>query len=156
MFCHLKKNRINVFGYKIIECYFIYRKDYHQVETDAYLPPPAASQAIAARTLQRSQGSSYPPETPPPSYTSAMLHPLDSSPTLHEAHLFMYFIFSVYYSFSFNFNQVKAINKIFKNKTITRILFSKLCIYSFYRSCNLIMVLQFHAFDLKTVSLDHK
>ncbi|XP_017772256.1 PREDICTED: protein tweety isoform X2 [Nicrophorus vespilloides] len=33
------------------------KKDYHQVnETDPYLPPPAASQAIAARTLQRSQG----------------------------------------------------------------------------------------------------
>ncbi|XP_019868145.1 protein tweety isoform X2 [Aethina tumida] len=33
------------------------KKDYQQVnETDPYLPPPAASQAIAARTLQRSQG----------------------------------------------------------------------------------------------------
>ncbi|XP_074036022.1 tweety isoform X2 [Leptinotarsa decemlineata] len=33
------------------------KKDYHQVnETDPYLPPPQASQAIAARTLQRSQG----------------------------------------------------------------------------------------------------
>ncbi|CAH0564426.1 unnamed protein product [Brassicogethes aeneus] len=52
------------------------KKDYQQVnETDPYLPPPAASQAIAARTLQRSQGSSsYPPDTPPPSYTSALMH----------------------------------------------------------------------------------
>lgn len=62
------------------------RKDYQQVtETDPYLPPPAASQAIAARTLQRSQGSASasaspscsfhaPDDTPPPSYTSAMLH----------------------------------------------------------------------------------
>ncbi|KAJ8956726.1 hypothetical protein NQ318_014081 [Aromia moschata] len=51
------------------------KKDYHQVnEADPYLPPPQASQAIAARTLQRSQGSSYPPDTPPPSYTSALLH----------------------------------------------------------------------------------
>ncbi|KAF7273756.1 tweety isoform X2 [Rhynchophorus ferrugineus] len=33
------------------------KKDYQQVnETDPFLPPPAASQAIAARTLQRSQG----------------------------------------------------------------------------------------------------
>ncbi|XP_060522842.1 protein tweety-like isoform X2 [Cylas formicarius] len=33
------------------------KKEYHQVnETDPYLPPPQASQAIAARTLQRSQG----------------------------------------------------------------------------------------------------
>ncbi|XP_057657300.1 protein tweety isoform X1 [Diorhabda carinulata] len=50
------------------------KKDYQQVtEHDSYLPPPQASQAIAARTLQRSQGSSYPPDTPPPSYTSALL-----------------------------------------------------------------------------------
>ncbi|XP_022916358.1 protein tweety isoform X2 [Onthophagus taurus] len=33
------------------------KKDYHQVnETESFLPAPAASQAIAARTLQRSQG----------------------------------------------------------------------------------------------------
>ncbi|KAF5284542.1 hypothetical protein FQA39_LY16992 [Lamprigera yunnana] len=68
------------------------RKDYHQVnETETtYLPAaPAASQAIAARTLQRSQGS-YPPDTPPPSYTSAMLHisPHASAPP-HEAQLLM-------------------------------------------------------------------
>ncbi|CAH1114098.1 unnamed protein product [Psylliodes chrysocephalus] len=51
------------------------KKDYQQVtEHDSYLPPPQASQAIAARTLQRSQGSSYPPDTPPPSYTSALMH----------------------------------------------------------------------------------
>lgn len=69
--------------------YITKRKDYHQVnETDtSYLPAPAASQAIAARTLQRSQGS-YPPDTPPPSYTSAMLHisPHASAPP-HEAQL---------------------------------------------------------------------
>lgn len=40
------------------------RRDYHQVdEQDPYLPPSAASQAIAARTL-RGQGS-YPPTAPP-------------------------------------------------------------------------------------------
>ncbi|XP_011500029.1 PREDICTED: protein tweety [Ceratosolen solmsi marchali] len=40
------------------------RNDYHQVnEQDPYLPPSAASQAIAARTL-RGQGS-YPPTAPP-------------------------------------------------------------------------------------------
>lgn len=51
------------------------RRDYHQVEeTDQYLPPSAASQAIAARTLQRSQGSCYTPDTPPPSYTSVVMH----------------------------------------------------------------------------------
>lgn len=39
------------------------RRDYHQVdEQDPYLPPSAASQAIAARTL-RGQGS-YPPTAP--------------------------------------------------------------------------------------------
>ncbi|XP_044252959.1 protein tweety isoform X1 [Tribolium madens] len=64
------------------------RKDYHQVnENDPYLPPPQASQAIAARTLQRSQGSSYPPDTPPPSYTSALMHNRThaSAPFPHEA-----------------------------------------------------------------------
>ncbi|XP_072391220.1 protein tweety-like isoform X1 [Diabrotica undecimpunctata] len=68
------------------------KKDYQQVtENDSYLPPPQASQAIAARTLQRSQGSSYPPDTPPPSYTSALLHnrPLHAPPSAplpeHEA-----------------------------------------------------------------------
>ncbi|KAJ8679649.1 hypothetical protein QAD02_015436 [Eretmocerus hayati] len=41
------------------------RNDYHQVnEQDPYLPPSAASQAIAARTLTRGQGS-YPPTAPP-------------------------------------------------------------------------------------------
>lgn len=40
-----------------------FRRDYHQVdEQDPYLPPSAASQAIAARTL-RGQGS-YPPTAP--------------------------------------------------------------------------------------------
>ncbi|XP_015116545.1 protein tweety [Diachasma alloeum] len=40
------------------------RRDYHQVdEQDPFLPPSAASQAIAARTL-RGQGS-YPPTAPP-------------------------------------------------------------------------------------------
>lgn len=40
------------------------RSDYHQVdEQDPFLPPSAASQAIAARTL-RGQGS-YPPTAPP-------------------------------------------------------------------------------------------
>lgn len=70
-----------------------FRKDYHQVnENDPYLPPPAASQAIAARTLQRSQGSSYPPDTPPPSYTSALMHnrPHASAPPSHEAQLLLY------------------------------------------------------------------
>lgn len=44
--------------------FFIRRNDYHQVnEQDPYLPPSAASQAIAARTL-RGQGS-YPPTAPP-------------------------------------------------------------------------------------------
>lgn len=64
-------------------------------ETDPYLPPPAASQAIAARTLQRSQGSSYPPDTPPPSYTSAMLHnrSLATAPPMHEAQSLMYYFF---------------------------------------------------------------
>jgi hypothetical protein len=64
------------------------RKEYHQVnENDPYLPPPQASQAIAARTLQRSQGSSYPPDTPPPSYTSALMHNRThaSAPFPHEA-----------------------------------------------------------------------
>lgn len=43
---------------------FCFRRDYHQVdEQDPYLPPSAASQAIAARTL-RGQGS-YPPTAPP-------------------------------------------------------------------------------------------
>ncbi|KAJ8973178.1 hypothetical protein NQ317_007154 [Molorchus minor] len=68
------------------------KKDYHQVnENDPYLPPPQASQAIAARTLQRSQGSSYPPDTPPPSYSSALMRPnacLGSTP--HEADLLLY------------------------------------------------------------------
>ncbi|RZC38144.1 tweety, partial [Asbolus verrucosus] len=66
------------------------RKDYHQVnENDPYLPPPQASQAIAARTLQRSQGSSYPPDTPPPSYTAALMHNrmhASAPPPPHEAH----------------------------------------------------------------------
>ncbi|KAI4456320.1 tweety-related [Holotrichia oblita] len=64
------------------------RKDYHQVnETESFLPASAASQAIAARTLQRSQGSSFPPDTPPPSYTSAMMHNylLEPSAPMHEA-----------------------------------------------------------------------
>ncbi|GJQ86587.1 hypothetical protein Trydic_g8628 [Trypoxylus dichotomus] len=68
------------------------RKDYHQVnETESFLPAPAASQAIAARTLQRSQGSSYPPDTPPPSYTSAMMHNylLEPSAPMHEAQTLM-------------------------------------------------------------------
>ncbi|XP_044004265.1 protein tweety-like isoform X2 [Aphidius gifuensis] len=43
---------------------YIRKRDYHQVdEQDPYLPPSAASQAIAARTL-RGQGS-YPPTAPP-------------------------------------------------------------------------------------------
>ncbi|XP_066258399.1 protein tweety isoform X1 [Euwallacea similis] len=61
------------------------KKDYQQVnETDPYLPPPAASQAIAARTLQRSQGQfpGAPPDTPPPSYAHvAHLRP----PPMHAA-----------------------------------------------------------------------
>lgn len=66
-------------------CFFC-RKDYHQVnEHDPYLPPPQASQAIAARTLQRSQGSSYPPDTPPPSYSSILLHKHATAPPMHEA-----------------------------------------------------------------------
>lgn len=60
------------------------RRDYHQVdETDQYLPPSAASQAIAARTLQRSQGSCYTPDTPPPSYTSVVMH---AQPHPHSQH----------------------------------------------------------------------
>ncbi|KAJ8945728.1 hypothetical protein NQ314_009091 [Rhamnusium bicolor] len=70
------------------------KKDYHQVnENDPYLPPPQASQAIAARTLQRSQGSSYPPDTPPPSYTAALLHNRSThatAPPSHEADLLLY------------------------------------------------------------------
>lgn len=69
-------------------------------ENDPYLPPPQASQAIAARTLQRSQGSSYPPDTPPPSYTSALMHNrthASAPPVLHEAHLLLYTHF--YYTF---------------------------------------------------------
>lgn len=69
------------------------KKDYHQVnENDPYLPPPQASQAIAARTLQRSQGLSYPPDTPPPSYTSALMHNRSahvSAPPSHEADLLL-------------------------------------------------------------------
>lgn len=68
-------------------CFF--RRDYHQVnETDQYLPPSAASQAIAARTLQRSQGScsATAPDTPPPSYTSAMMHVRPSAPQ-QQTHL---------------------------------------------------------------------
>lgn len=69
------------------------KKDYHQVnENDPYLPPPQASQAIAARTLQRSQGSSYPPDTPPPSYTSALMHNRSAhatAPPSHEADLLL-------------------------------------------------------------------
>ncbi|XP_015591152.1 protein tweety isoform X2 [Cephus cinctus] len=43
---------------------YIRKRDYHQVnEQDPFLPPSAASQAIAARTL-RGQGS-YPPTAPP-------------------------------------------------------------------------------------------
>lgn len=65
-------------------------------ETDTYLPAPAASQAIAARTLQRSQGSSYPPDTPPPSYTSAIMHSRSHAAAAtappHEAQSLMYFI----------------------------------------------------------------
>lgn len=62
-------------------------------ETDSYLPAPAASQAIAARTLQRSQGSSYPPDTPPPSYTSAIMHSRSHATATappHEAQSLMY------------------------------------------------------------------
>ncbi|KAG5870615.1 hypothetical protein JTB14_001412 [Gonioctena quinquepunctata] len=68
------------------------KKDYHQVnENDPYLPPPQASQAIAARTLQRSQGSSYPPDTPPPSYTSALMHTqaMHATAPSHEADLLL-------------------------------------------------------------------
>lgn len=71
------------------------KKDYQQVnETDPYLPPPAASQAIAARTLQRSQGQfPGPPDTPPPSYAhAALLRPPPShvaSAPVHEADLLL-------------------------------------------------------------------
>ncbi|KAL1494107.1 hypothetical protein ABEB36_009758 [Hypothenemus hampei] len=73
------------------------KKDYQQVnETDPYLPPPAASQAIAARTLQRSQGQfpGAPPDTPPPSYAHAALirpppmHVVPNAP-MHEADLLL-------------------------------------------------------------------
>ena len=79
--------------------FYIYRKDYHQVnEAEPYLPAPAASQAIAARTLQRSQGSSYPPDTPPPSYMSAMMHNrLLASAPMHEAQSLMYIIIFLFY-----------------------------------------------------------
>ncbi|KAL3274498.1 hypothetical protein HHI36_015880 [Cryptolaemus montrouzieri] len=64
------------------------KKDYQDHnETDPFLPPTQASQAIAARTLQRSQGSSYPPDTPPPSYSSALMYNRvhASAPPLHDA-----------------------------------------------------------------------
>ncbi|XP_076385785.1 tweety isoform X3 [Megachile rotundata] len=49
---------------------YIRKRDYHQVdEQDPYLPPSAASQAIAARTL-RGQGS-YPPTAPSVFYPNA-------------------------------------------------------------------------------------
>lgn len=90
--------------------FFLFRQDYHQVnETDPYLPPPQASQAIAARTLQRSQGSSYPPDTPPPSYTSALMHNRQhaTAPPLHEADLLLYihayFLFFIIFLCSFIF-----------------------------------------------------
>lgn len=71
------------------------KKDYQngRTETDPFLPPPQASQAIAARTLQRSQGSSYHPDTPPPSYSSALMHTRASThasaPPMHEALSFL-------------------------------------------------------------------
>lgn len=71
-------------------------------ETDTYLPAPAASQAIAARTLQRSQGSSYPPDTPPPSYTSAIMHSRSHAAATappHEAQSLMYFILFHFFHF---------------------------------------------------------
>lgn len=85
------------------------RKDYQQVnEADPYLPPVAASQAIAARTLQRSQGQfpGAPPDTPPPSYAHAALlrpppmHAAASAP-VHEADLLLYsyFYYLLYFSF---------------------------------------------------------
>ncbi|ENN70542.1 hypothetical protein YQE_12717, partial [Dendroctonus ponderosae] len=73
------------------------KKDYQQVnEADPYLPPPAATQAIAARTLQRSQGQfpGAPPDTPPPSYAhAALLRPppmhVAASAPVHEADLLL-------------------------------------------------------------------
>ncbi|CAH1136041.1 unnamed protein product [Ceutorhynchus assimilis] len=72
------------------------KKDYQQVnEADPYLPPPAASQAIAARTLQRSQGQfpGAPPDTPPPSYAhAALLRPPPvhaATAPMHEADLLL-------------------------------------------------------------------
>lgn len=91
-----------------------FRRDYHQVdEQDPYLPPSAASQAIAARTL-RGQGS-YPPTAPtlnsnalgthntikqpllltppPPSYATATAR----ARQLHESMLkFVHEIFSLF------------------------------------------------------------
>nr|CAH7730593.1 unnamed protein product [Callosobruchus chinensis]CAH7749486.1 unnamed protein product [Callosobruchus chinensis] len=78
------------------------KKDYQQVtESDpTYLPPSSAgSQAIAARTLQRSQGLARPPDTPPPSYASALLavhaaaansSAASAPPLPHEADLLLY------------------------------------------------------------------
>lgn len=80
-------------------------------EADPYLPAPAASQAIAARTLQRSQGQSQgaPPDTPPPSYAHAASlrpPPMHVSPTapLHEAefllpYTFIFFLISLLFRF---------------------------------------------------------
>ncbi|XP_050297847.1 protein tweety [Anthonomus grandis grandis] len=70
------------------------KKDYQQVnEADPYLPASAASQAIAARTLQRSQGQFSgicPPDTPPPSYAHvALLRPPPASAPLHEADMLL-------------------------------------------------------------------
>lgn len=97
--------------------YVCSRRDYHQVdEQDPYLPPSAASQAIAARTL-RGQGS-YPPTAPPLNSNALGTHntikqPLLLTPPppsyatatararhLHESMLkFVHEIFSVLFSF---------------------------------------------------------
>lgn len=64
------------------------KKDYQDHnESDPFLPTAQASQAVAARTLQRSQGSSYPPDTPPPSYSSALMYNRmhATAPPLHDA-----------------------------------------------------------------------
>ncbi|KAK9888293.1 hypothetical protein WA026_000553 [Henosepilachna vigintioctopunctata] len=72
------------------------KKDYHDNnETDPFLPAPQANPAIAVRTLQRSQGSSYPPDTPPPSYSSALMYNRvhASAPPLHDAQIPLYSFF---------------------------------------------------------------